>query len=558
MEPQRRARRVARFLIVRLAVLPFAAALVAFCGGNAGAGVGPLVAVLGTYALLVVAALAAPARMRTGRAFIIAQVGIDLAAAVAMVWLTGGVISVFCPLLIVALFNATTVATGREPLVLAGLTTVLLAATLLAHRLSDPAPVSRPVGSLELEYGAAAHLVVLGLALHVVALLGARLSRGLHRMQNVTEEIMENMAEGLVAVDAEMRILELNGEARRIFGLPPDACPVGRTFPEIFGEERLRAVREAFSLDRKRCEFVLELPDGKTVPVEARISTIPGGEGGPRCRIGLFGDLSLKKDIERAERKIHRLEELYDVAMGIAHEIRNPLASIRGCAQEVGRARDRDERERRLVDIICRESDRLDRIIEEFMSSARRGPASLRRVDLLPVIEETIVQLRNHPRLAARRIVLDPPPGPVPVAADPGRLKQVFLNLGTNAIEATGPDAGEIRFSLCYRESQPANRRRAGERSTVPGVEVTVADNGAGMKPEEQEMAFRPFFTTKESGHGLGLAIVHRIVRDHLGRIDVESAPGEGSRFRVWFPLDRVEAAEGSRAADAVREVAHV
>jgi signal transduction histidine kinase len=187
------------------------------------------------------------------------------------------------------------------------------------------------------------------------------------------------------------------------------------------------------------------------------------------------------------------------------------------------------------------------------MTNARRGPLSLRPVDLVSVVEETTVQLRNHPKTAGRSIELEASPGQALVGGDRERLKQVFLNLGMNAIEATDPSSGQVKFSVRFQEALAQNRRRAGERRMVSGVEVAVEDNGAGMRPETQAMAFMPFFTTKDSGHGLGLAIVHRIVRDHLGRVDIESTPGSGSRFKVWFPLARAEDAVEERR----EEVAH-
>src|SRR5262249_36506944 len=156
-----------------------------------------------------------------------------------------------------------------------------------------------------------------------------------------------------------------------------------------------------------------------------------------RCAIGLFGDLSLKKEIEAAEERIQKLEELYAMALGIAHEIRNPLASIQGCAQEIARFSNHGPRELRLVDIISRESSRVDRIIEDFMTNARRGPSDLQPLDLGAVVEETVLQLQNHPSTGGRRILLEKPAALARVLGDPQRLKQVFLNLGLNAIEAT-------------------------------------------------------------------------------------------------------------------------
>jgi two-component system sensor histidine kinase PilS (NtrC family) len=396
----------------------------------------------------------------------------------------------------------------------------------------------------------------MGLALHVVALLGTRLTHGLRSIQNLQEEILENMAEGLVAVDSQLRILELNREARRIFGIPGGDSCAGLLLADLLRGDELREVLDAFQgTERRRFEFVRKTGGGRGLPVEGKISCLEIGDGHHQCRIGLFTDLSLKREVEDAERRIHKLEELHDMAIAIAHEIRNPLASIRGCVQELGRAAGRSSMEQRLVEIVCRESDRLDRIIEDFMNSSRRGPLSLRPVDMVRVLDETVIQLRNHPGFGTRTIEMESVDGPAVVSGDWQRLKQVFLNLGMNAIEATDQSSGKIRISLRRQEFLALNRRRSGERRMVPGIEVEFADNGPGMTPEVRRMAFTPFFSTKENGHGLGLAIVHRVVHDHMGKVDVESGPEGGTRFKVWFP---VQSREGTRlVAEAVKEVAH-
>ena len=568
MDSLKLGRRTERYLIFRLAVIPMAFVLVTICQAGMAPYLRPsafdfFYGLLGFYTLLALVSLPLARRTRSRRAFAWIQVVADFLVAGTLIWGSGGVSSVFGPLLFVAVFNASTILPGAGVLAAASLSTLFLALTSLEAQLGGASlghgALSTPV-SLS---GIAARLVANAVALHVVALLGTRLSRGFLSLQSVQSEIIENMAEGLVAIDGNRRVVEFNGEARRIFGIPADLPAVGRPLAEALPGERLRLVREAFLVEgRERQEFNLPTLEGATRPVEAKVSRVSDEGGRLRCRIGLFSDMSLKKEIERAERRIQKLEQLYDMARGIAHEIRNPLASIQGCAQEIRRAVQGNVGQgnagqaiatqgaagqtvsggivsgtEKLADIICRESGRLDRLIEDLLSNARRGPVNLVPLDLRGVVEETAIQLRKHSGISGRRVLFDLPAEPVRVRGDAQRLKQVLLNLGLNAIEATDPARGEISFRFARREFTAMDRRRAGERRLVPGIEVEVADNGSGIPQELKTLVFTPFFSTKEKGHGLGLAVVHRIVSDHLGTVDVESTPGEGTRFRIWMPL---------------------
>jgi signal transduction histidine kinase len=240
------------------------------------------------------------------------------------------------------------------------------------------------------------------------------------------------------------------------------------------------------------------------------------------------------------------------MAMGIAHEIRNPMASIRGCVQELSRLSRGDERQRRYMQIVCQESDRLDRVMEGFLHYARSGPPDLVPLDFVPVIDEALVLLRSRPEFGARRLVWDPPPERPRIFGDRNRLVQLLLNLGLNAIDATSPTTGEVRLILRARSSVIPGR--GWKEAPVAGVELEFGDNGSGMSKESLEKLFMPFFTTKPSGTGLGMCIVERIVREHMGSLDIQSLPGEGSVIRIWLPA--LAAATPGGAAQEVRSAA--
>jgi signal transduction histidine kinase len=245
--------------------------------------------------------------------------------------------------------------------------------------------------------------------------------------------------------------------------------------------------------------------------------------------------LTLKREVEAAERRIQKLEELQVMAMGIAHEIRNPLASIRGCVQEIARLTQCGIREHRFMEIICRESDRLDRIIEDFLRYARSGPADLLPVDFTEVIEEAVLLIKSRSEFGARELRWSPPVERPRVFGDRNRLIQLFLNLGINAIEATDPNGGRINVVIRPRVSAPSQARKSGGK-LASGVEVEFSDNGSGIEDADLKRVFTPFFTTKPGGSGLGLSIVEKIVSEHHGALDVQSAKGEGTTVHIWLP----------------------
>lgn len=211
------------------------------------------------------------------------------------------------------------------------------------------------------------------------------------------------------------------------------------------------------------------------------------------------------------------------------------------------------------MDIVCRESDRLDRILEDFLLYARSGPVDLVPLDLLQVIDEAVVLLKSRPEFGLRSLLVAAPSGRPRIFGDRNRLIQVFLNLGINAIEATSPTDGKIKISL-RRKRFATMQGGSLEGDLVPGIEVEVSDNGSGIDAGDLKKVFTPFFTTKQTGNGLGLSIVGRILREHMGVVDVFSEEGKGTMFRLWFPLLGATAEEDEEIAGsqiASRETEH-
>ena len=238
-----------------------------------------------------------------------------------------------------------------------------------------------------------------------------------------------------------------------------------------------------------------------------------------------FQDLTEIKRLEREVRLKENLATMGEMAAGMAHEIRNPLASISGSVQVLREAETLSHEQKRLMDIIVRESERLSGTLTEFLAYARPPRFEPGQIDLRPVLEETATLLAHSSEvLPEHEIVLDTPDTPVHVFADPNQMKQITWNLARNALQAM-PNGGKLVMSLA--------RNGAGE------VVMAFRDEGVGMPGGEVHKVFEPFSGSFERGSGLGLAIVYRIVKDYNGVIQVDSLASKGTEISVRFPSDR-------------------
>jgi len=260
--------------------------------------------------------------------------------------------------------------------------------------------------------------------------------------------------------------------------------------------------------------------EGSRIPVGVTASFLRR-ELGVICS---FQDLTEIKRMEERIRQADRLAAIGRFGAGLAHEIRNPMGSIRGAVEVLRESLRPQGDDRRLMEIILRETDRLDGIITEFLEFSR--PRNLARVetDLVGILEE-ILLLLSHQSPTSVRIVREYGEPTVKASVDPGQIRQAVWNLCRNALEAM-PQGGELRVLARPEQSGPG----------AGSVEIAVEDTGVGVTADQLPHLFEPFYTTKPSGTGLGLANVHRIVEDHGGEIRVESQPGIGTRFTIIFP----------------------
>ena len=482
------------------------------------------------------------------RLFLFAQLGVDYFLVTGILYLTGGADSVFLFLYFLIILGAAMVLSRRTSLVLASLATVGTAAVTILYSLHTndgfPDPFHLQDGVLiKFSLGRTTLLLVSqGIAFHAVALLSGILAERLRRLTLLYGLLLDNMPEGLLAVDAQERIAFLNSEARTLLGIPPGTAVDGKPVRQVLQRGEAAAVADVL-LSREAANWEVSLPgDGESRSVNIRVSAVRDRKGRMRGAVGVLTDLTLRKRLETAERTAEHLEGLREVAAGIAHEIRNPLASIRGCVQELVRDTMGEEEEKELAGIIYRESDRLDGILQEFLRFTGMRDPVRRPLDLAGLLDEVVVLLEARDDVKPDSILREYE-GPSHLTGDRGQLQQVFLNLGINALEAS-PPGSPICFRIRSTRMTRVGSRRLGSQMgqqvmESKALEVSVHDRGAGIDPENRSKIFTPFFTTKATGTGLGLAVVNRIVRGHGGDVEVESVPGEGCTFRVRLPVEK-------------------
>ncbi|MDP2690549.1 MAG: ATP-binding protein, partial [Deltaproteobacteria bacterium] len=283
-----------------------------------------------------------------------------------------------------------------------------------------------------------------------------------------------------------------------------------------------------------RVEKIFRKKDGTEIFLGYSVSQ---GQGGDVENIIIFQDMTRMRAMEEQLRRDDKLKALGELSVGIAHEIRNPLASISGSIQVLMDVVSLVGENRKLMEIVLRETNRLNTLITDFLLFARPAREKREAIELNGIINETLHIFGNSPEAADIRVVSDLP-GSVFLKGDPRQLGQVFWNLFLNAAHAM---SGGGTLTVTSR-LLPGLRR--GGKSSPPeddrvqaAASVTVADTGSGIQSGDLHRIFDPFFSTKDSGTGLGLAIVHRIVESHGGRIDVRSRPGAGAVFTIVLPV---------------------
>jgi two-component system sensor histidine kinase PilS (NtrC family) len=344
------------------------------------------------------------------------------------------------------------------------------------------------------------------------------------RLQALNENIIESIHSGLLTTDLSGRINFMNRGGAEITGRPQDAVD-GRPAMEVLGLEAAVFEDVLIQLARRRrvrFERTARVASGASVFLGVAASVLRDRGGEPLGYIFTFQDLTDVHAQEQQERLKERMAALGQMAAGMAHELRNPLAAISGSVQYLkGSVRPQGET-LDLMDIILRESQRLDQTIKDFLTFARPGRFAPQRVDLVRLVEDHLKLLRKSRELTgAHRVETRYAASEVWCDVDPNRMKQVVWNLSTNALKAM-PHGGALTIAV--------------EGGRGDDVRLAFTDEGVGMDERMRDAYFQPFRSAFDEGTGLGAAIVYRLVEEHGGRIDLSSEPGRGTTVAIMVP----------------------
>jgi two-component system sensor histidine kinase HydH len=379
----------------------------------------------------------------------------------------------------------------------------------------------------------ARHTVIMAVILLLIGLSGivslflaqayrsARTS--LTRIKAFSDTVVENMPIGLLTIDAEGRITSFNQTAEEV---------LRRASLDVLGkraEEILPTQLRSLIQGRERRRDIIEkevdctLGEGMIIPLDVSISSLEGDSHEFLGDVILFRDLTEVQDLKREVERNQRLASLGRLAAGIAHEIRNPLSSIKGFATYFKERYKDVPEDQKTAEIMVQEVERLNRVIGQLLEFARPMKIKREPTSIHSLINRSLKMVQKQAREKDVNIGTNLFPEIEDIPIDQDRIGQVLLNLYLNSIEAM-EHGGTLNVELSL-EKDPSRTK------------IVVSDTGIGIKKEELVHVFDPYFTTKQSGTGLGLAIVHRIIEAHKGEVRIESEPGKGTTVTILLPI---------------------
>lgn len=461
-------------------------------------------------------------RIKNLTVFAYTQLVLDVIFEILLIYITGGIDSWFSFTLILTIISSSIVLNKRAGYLIATLSSILYG-LLINIQFYGLLPITSGglVSEEDYLYKIFIHILSFYLTAYLSGYLSSRLEKTVRKLEErdidlrdlelFNREVVESLPSGLLTTDMSGKVLIFNRAAERITGVKK-AAVIGQRIDSV-----LPFFRFPFSEGRKE-ETIMVNAVQKIIGLT--ISALRGISENTEGFIVTFQDLTKLKKLESEVKQKEKWATIGELSSNIAHEIRNPLASLRGSVEMLKEDSVPRNYKNRLMEIAINEMERLDRIISDFLTYSRPTAPEFKRFELHRMLDETIELLKNVEHNKGAISIHKKYSGRLEVNADPQKIRQVFWNLGVNAVEAM-PGGGELIVST--KDSEKA-------------VEITFTDFGAGIDEKDIEKIFYPFFTTKKDGTGLGLAIAYRIIEEHKGRLTVNSNPGIGTTFEVILP----------------------
>lgn len=486
--------------------------------------------------------------------FTFIQIFIDHLFITGLIYFTGGKESFFPIAYIFSIIGSSIIFYKRGAFFFASISS-LLYSLLLLLQLNN---WISPVGEYYFYEGSQIFytLIIYIAAFYIVAFLSSTISEELkkkkkelsqkqadyNQLESFNRNIIQSLDSGLLTIDLEGRINFLNKTAEKILNRRAEELintSIDSIFPSINGIiNELKKNETQLVPDYHRYEIQLDNDGGKKIYLGFSISALTGPD---ESKIGytlIFQDITKFKEMEEQIKRVDKMAAIGVLAAGMAHEIRNPLASLSGSIQMLKSELNLNDYQENLMNIILRESERLNQLITDFLLFAQPPQTHKSLCNVLRIIEETIELFTHSPYFREGiRIKKDFSKREIQAMIDPDQMKQVLWNLLINAAQSFS-DGGEIEIRLENCNGRLIENLYFSETSANGNkwIMISVSDSGGGISEEDREKIFEPFFTTKEGGTGLGLSIVHKIIENHNGLIKVESELGKGSTFSIFLP----------------------
>ena len=484
--------------------------------------------------------------------FAYVQLVFDVLFVTALIYVTGGIESIFSFMYILTIINAAIMLYRRGGLLIASASSIGYGSLLDLQYFGIIHPYyTRASELMTYTIGYYFYTLLMNIAaFYLVAFLSSYLAEELRRssvklkakqydldqLELLNRNIVQSINTGLITLNNQLEISYINPAVEQISGFgyrDLEGIHIGDIFPKIVPYLSISdrgGDNDDMPQPQKGIDVDFDRRDGTRLHLGFSQSILkdPGGD-----EIGLiliFQDLTEFRQMQEQVRRMDRLAVAGELAAGIAHEIKNPLASLSGSIQMLRDEVDFGPMQQRLMDITMREAERLNALVNEFLLFSRPEKAVDRSVEVNEVIEDTLEMLKNSPELSRPIRIEKTLSKNLWVRIDSQRLQQVIWNLVLNAVQEM-KNSGRLSVATAIR-----TKRGSGDAQEKL-AEISISDTGPGILPENQGKVFDPFFTTKDQGTGLGLTIVHRIVENYDGKIFLDSDGRSGTTFTLHFPL---------------------